>query len=605
MDNAQQGMSLGFNTGGAQPQQRVAMRIVVLGDFSADSGSRHSEAPVYVSQDNFNEVLETYGATLQMEVENFIQGVRTPLKVEVRVTNLSDLSPAGVIAHVPELTAIFLFKERVQMVLRREISIAEFIEGLPAYDSCAALSPALRRCRAALAPNLRPQHEVPPAPMSNTRGSDEVERIFNLVATPGQAKAPVTQGIEAVLNSIGTERTVTNTPPEIREALNELMTLLARQITTILHHPLFQRLEATWRGVKLLLDNTRYQNVKIELIDTRRDQLAETFHARVFDVENSATSATPLGLALIDFEFESTSHDVALLHTLAQDAEALQTPVVFSVRANFFGTAPDETHPLPYLGTLLDQPRYNAWNALRAKECARWLCAAYNPLLLRANYTSENTPGLDYTEVITDHGTYLWGNPGWALALLIIRSMTRTHWPTQITGTQHGQITGLDVIAHRDRRGHEIAIPLHALLTMENADDLAHFGFASLTCQPNRDAIYLLYAPMLRIPEKYPGRTAHAVQELTSLPYQLLASRVTALLSAHRDMFMDGGNAEHIAANAQKILDHILADTGPGAHTRVNVHPDTNRPGHHLLDLELHTGRDILNSATLNLTIPV
>ena len=605
MDNAQHSMSLGFNTRDAQPRQRVAMRIAVLGDFSAGSDPRHPAAPVYVNKDNLNEILETYGATLQLEVESFIQGVRTPLKVAIQVTNLSDLSPAGVVAHVPELTAIFLFKERVQRVLRREISSAEFIQGLSAYDSCTALSPALRRCRAALAPNLRPQHKVPPTPIPNTRDSDEIERIFDLVATPGQAKAPVAPGIEAVLSSIGTERTSTTAPPEIREVLNELTTLLARQITAILHHPLFRRMEATWRGVKLLLDDTRYQNIQIELIDTRREQLAETFHARVFDVENSATSATPLGLALIDFEFESTSHDVTLLHTLAQDAEALQTPVVFSVRANFFGTAPDETHPLPYLGTLLDQPRYHAWNALRAKECARWLCAAYNPLLLRANYTSENTQGLDYTEVITDHETCLWGNPGWALALLIIHSMTHTHWPTQITGTQHGQITGLDVIAQRDRRGNEVAIPLHALLTMENADDLAQFGFAALTCQPNRDAIYLLYAPMLRIPEKYPGRAAHAAQELTSLPYQLLASRVTALLSAHRDIFLDGGNAEQIAANAQKVLDHILADTGPGAHTRISVHPDTNRPGHHLLDIELHTGRDILNSATLNLTIPV
>ena len=605
MDNAQHGMRMSFDLRGAQPQQRVAMRMAVLGDFSAGSDARHRDAPVYVSKDNLNETLEAYGATLYLEVENFIHGVRAPLNVAIRVTDLSDLSPAGVVAHVPDLTAIYLFKERVQMLLRREISAAEFTTGLSAYDSCAALIPTLRRCRAALAAIPLPQRNVTPAPVASARGSAEVERIFDLVATPGQPTAPSTQGIEAVLHSIGTERVASAAPPELTQVLNDLTAMLDRQITAIVHHPLFQRMQATWRGVKLLLEHAGRQDVKIELIDTPRDQLAETFHARVFDAETSGTNTTPLGLALIDFEFDSSSHDVTLLHAVAQDAQALQTPVVFSVRANFFGTAPDETHPLPFLGTLLDQPRYSAWNALRAKECARWLCGAYNPLLLRACYTRENTQGLDYTETITERANYLWGNPGWALALLVARSMTSAHWPTQITGMQHGQITGLDVLAYRDRSGNEVAIPLRALLSVENADDLAQFGFAALTCQPNRDAAYLLHAPTLRTPENYPGRAAHSEQDLTSLPYQLLASRVTALLGAHHDLLMDGGNAEHVAANAQKLLDSMLADTGPGAHTQVNIHPDRDHPEHHLLDLELHTGRDILNGATLHLSVPV
>ncbi len=595
---------MNLNLGGARPLQPLPFRIAVLGDFSAGMADPNGSPTVGLSKDNLGAALQTFGATLHLEVENFIYGVRTPLNVAIRITDLSDLSPAGVIAHVPDLTAIFLFNERVQMLLRHEISSAEFTADLSTYDSCAALLPALRRCRAALKSNPPPQPNVTPAPVINARGSDAVERILDLVAAPGQAKAPAAQGIEAVLNSIGAGRTPTTTAPEITQVRDELTALLDRQITAILHHPLFQRLEATWRGVKLLLDHTGPQ-VNIELIDTPRDQLAETFHTRVVDAENSGASSTPLGLALINFEFESTSHDVTLLHAVAQDAEALQIPVVFSVRANFFGAAPDAAHPLPYLGTLLAQPRYSAWNALRAKECARWLCAAYNPLLLRACYSDENTRGLNYTEIITDHAEYLWGNPGWGLAVLIARSMAHAQWPTQITGVQHGQITGLDVAAYHDRSGDEIAIPLRALLHMENADDLAQFGFASLTCQPNRDAAYLLHAPMLRIAENYPGRAAHTARDLTSLPYQLLASRMTALLGAHRDFFMVGGRAEHIAANAQKILDNLLADTGPGAHTQISVHADRDRPGHHLLELELHTGRDILNGAALHLTIPV
>ena len=175
MDNAQPGMSLSFNARGAQPQQRVAMRIVVLGDFSGGGGAPQSGSPVYVNKDNLHETLEAYGATLHLEVENFLQDARSPLSVAIRVTNLSDLSPAGVVAHVPDLTAIFLFRQRVQMLLRREISTTEFTQGLSAYDTCAALSPALRRCRAALASNPpQPLKKATPAPTA--RGSDEVAR---------------------------------------------------------------------------------------------------------------------------------------------------------------------------------------------------------------------------------------------------------------------------------------------------------------------------------------------------------------------------------------------------------------------------------------------
>lgn len=591
MDNAQHGMRLNFAMRGAQPQQRVAMRLAVLGDFSASSGARQrGDVPVYISKDNMNEILEAYGTTLYLEVENFIHGVHAPLNVAIRVTDLSDLSPAGVIAHVPDLTAIYLFKERVQMLLRHEISAADFLANLSAYDSCAALIPALRRCRVALA--SKPTSS--PAPRETTPASPDIERILDLVATSGQPAAPMSHGIEAVLRNIGTQRTTSSTPSELTQVFDALSTMLDQQITAVLQHPHFQRMEATWRGLKLLLEHAGRQDVKIELIDTPRDELAETFHTRIYNTEFSDVNATPLGLVLLDFEFDASSHDVTVLHAIAQDAQALQTPVVFTARTDFFGHVPDASHPLPYLGTLLAEPRYHAWNALRDKECARWLCAAYNPLLLRAPYTRENTQGLDFTETVPKRDKYLWGNPGWALAVLVARSMANAHWPTQITGMQHGQITGLDVLVDRDRSGNEIAMPLRSLPSLENIEDLAHFGFAALCCQPNRDAAYLLNAPTLR-----------AGQESTSLAYQLLASRITVLLGAHRDLLMDGGNAEQITANAQKIIDSMFVDTGPGAHTHIDVRPDQDRIGHHLLDLELHTGRDILNGATLHLTVPV
>ncbi|MHA3391412.1 type VI secretion system contractile sheath domain-containing protein, partial [Yersinia pseudotuberculosis] len=43
---------------------------------------------------------------------------------------------------------------------------------------------------------------------------------------------------------------------------------ISRQLDAVMHHPDFQRVESTWRGVKSLIDQTDFrQNVRIELLD--------------------------------------------------------------------------------------------------------------------------------------------------------------------------------------------------------------------------------------------------------------------------------------------------------------------------------------------------
>ncbi|WP_232433447.1 type VI secretion system contractile sheath domain-containing protein, partial [Burkholderia ubonensis] len=48
--------------------------------------------------------------------------------------------------------------------------------------------------------------------------------------------------------------------------LADLDEQLGRQLDAILHHPAFQALESTWRGLQFLVDRTDFrQNVKIEV----------------------------------------------------------------------------------------------------------------------------------------------------------------------------------------------------------------------------------------------------------------------------------------------------------------------------------------------------
>ncbi|WP_206360723.1 type VI secretion system contractile sheath domain-containing protein, partial [Pseudomonas viridiflava] len=58
----------------------------------------------------------------------------------------------------------------------------------------------------------------------------------------------------------------------------EIDAKLSRQMDEILHHPDFQSLESSWRGLQLLVDRTNFrENIKIEILNVSKDDLLEDF----------------------------------------------------------------------------------------------------------------------------------------------------------------------------------------------------------------------------------------------------------------------------------------------------------------------------------------
>ncbi len=62
------------------------------------------------------------------------------------------------------------------------------------------------------------------------------------------------------------------------EHIASLDAQISRQLDAVMHHPDFQRVESTWRGVKSLIDQTDFrQNVRIELLDISKVHLVQDF----------------------------------------------------------------------------------------------------------------------------------------------------------------------------------------------------------------------------------------------------------------------------------------------------------------------------------------
>ena len=58
----------------------------------------------------------------------------------------------------------------------------------------------------------------------------------------------------------------------------ELDRRLSAQMDEILHHPEFQELESSWRGLRLLIERTNFrENVEVEMLNVTKDELLDDF----------------------------------------------------------------------------------------------------------------------------------------------------------------------------------------------------------------------------------------------------------------------------------------------------------------------------------------
>ncbi len=60
--------------------------------------------------------------------------------------------------------------------------------------------------------------------------------------------------------------------------ISEIDRKISLQLDEILHHPEVQKMETSWRSLKFLVDRTDFtKNVKIDILDTSKEDLAEDF----------------------------------------------------------------------------------------------------------------------------------------------------------------------------------------------------------------------------------------------------------------------------------------------------------------------------------------
>lgn len=605
-------MHISFDTGGIPAPSIPPLRIAVAGQFCS---STDATQPLTVDKNSFRDIIRACSGELLFEVPNHLGSHPEQLAVHIRITDLKSFTPEGLIEQVPELARSMELRDQLAALADGSLTYTDFGAGLDTFHDLHAFAEVLRLCQ----PDRQPGEPKPvtsqatptPGPsQANVPGEDAIDRIMEMVDGCGENRtSPALSHLEQTLSTIvaGNKRPAAS--PVYSKAVKAAEGIIARQVDTILHHRQFQEYEALWRGLKFLVDRTDFrEDIQIELYAIRREYFGDDVREHIKAREMAGDSDMPIGLLVIPFAIENHARDLEQLQLLGEAAGDLQVTVLISASPAFFQLASgDEASTMPYPGSLLSRPEYAKWNALRDKDASRWLTLCFNRFLLRAAYTPAQRMSRGLEEFISCHNDHLWGEPVWLLASLVTTSFTRSGWPGEITGTDYGQVEDLQLHSYSRPGQQDMQIPLESMLPGQLTEDLAGSGITAVICKANRDSAYLLQAPMLHRPEVYDDEAATtASRDMNKLPYQLLASRISNVISMNiTRLRASSRSAEELGAAIGGLVQHLLGNTGPGAGIGVEIQKQIDESGHRQVDLTIHTGNRLLSGANLQLSFRV
>ena len=159
-----------------------------------------------------------------------------------------------------------------------------------------------------------------------------------------EAKSAVEQAVRTLAEQalsqtklIGTD--VLKSIEAIVAALDQKLT---EQINLIMHHPDFQKLEGTWRGLHYLINNTETDEMlKIRVMNISKSEFGKTLKRfkgtkwdqsplfkKVYEEEYGVFGGEPFGCLVGDFAIDHSPPDVELLGEMAKVSAAAHSPFI-------------------------------------------------------------------------------------------------------------------------------------------------------------------------------------------------------------------------------------------------------------------------------------
>jgi type VI secretion system protein ImpC len=380
----------------------------------------------------------------------------------------------------------------------------------------------------------------------------------------------------------------------IQSGVDAVDALLSKQLSEIMHHPEFQKLEGTWRGLNYLIKNSETGTMlKIRVLNLSKDDLkkdlsraaefdqSEIFK-RIYEDEFGMPGGEPYGALVGDYYFRNHPDDVDTLAKMSSVAAGAFAPFITAPSHELFGfdSWTDLSKPRD-LAKVFQAKEYIKWNSFRESEDARFCVMAMPRVLARLPYGSNTSPidefrfeeaALDAqgNSIAVGHEEYCWMNAAFVLATRLTDSFAKTGFCTSIRGAEGGgKVEGLPAHVFRSDEGDmDLKCPTEIAITDRREKELSDSGFLPLCHYKNKDYAVFFGAQTAQKPKLYdrPEATANAAIS-ARLPYIMATSRFSHFLKViGRDKigsFMEATDCESWLH--RWIHNYVTSDTTPSA----------------------------------------
>ncbi|MDR1475920.1 MAG: type VI secretion system contractile sheath large subunit [Holosporales bacterium] len=325
----------------------------------------------------------------------------------------------------------------------------------------------------------------------------------------------------------------------------EIDELLTSQINEILHHPDFQKLEGSWRGLRYFVMNTETSTrMKIRVMNASlsdlRDDLSKAIEfdqsalfKKIYEEEYGTFGGSPYSCLIGDFAFTNHPLDIMFLELMSGLASAAHTPFIASVSPLFFNLDKFEDLPLPRdLAKAFESPDYIKWNSFRNSEDSRYITLLLPRILMRLPYGPSTLPvaEFNFTEDvgIGDTEKFCWGNPVYAMAQRITNAFALYSWTAAIRGVEGGGVVeGLPTYIFKTLEGDKtVKCPTEVAITDRREKELSDLGFITVCYCKGSDFAVFFGCQTTQKPKVYNLDDANA--------NATISARVTYLLAASR-----------------------------------------------------------------------
>jgi len=401
-------------------------------------------------------------------------------------------------------------------------------------------------------------------------------------------------------------------PKSVDAILEKIDYFISNQLNEIMHHPDFQKLEASWRGLRYLVEQSETgQSIKIKVLNVSKKDLLKDFqkateydHSFFFKkVHNDVygvLGGEPFSAIIGDYEFNHHPQDLFLLNNLSHAAAAAHTPFISAASPELFQWKSfTEMYGHTDLAKIFHNVEYTKWNVLRDTEDSKYIVLVLPRILMRLPYGETTVPvrafcyneeenGMDLTK-------YLWGNGAYVLGVCLTNAFARYHWCATIKGKKGGDPLQSLPLHRFPKEDMSIAFKrsIEACIDARQEIQFARLGFIPLLQSPGVEYVRIFSTQTIQEPKVYDSNDANIISKIScQLQYVLATSRFAHYLKC---IIRDRAAGSIDRQQAEEILNKWISGyvlpvdqaseemkaAFPLREARVDVHELTDKPGNY------------------------